>query len=75
MLNENVNKNEFDERLQKDIAERFERPTEFYLQEFSDIYFNNNISDDGIKHGNKANSLLILKHCDNNNYDCNNKLY
>ena len=60
MLKENVNKKEFDERLKKDITERFERPTEFYLQEFSDIYFNNEIVDDGVKHGKKQIVYLFL---------------
>ena len=60
MLNENVNKEEFDERIQKDLVERFERPTEFYLQEFSDIYFNNAINDDGVRHGKKQIVYLFL---------------
>ncbi|NOQ26775.1 MAG: FtsX-like permease family protein [Bacteroidales bacterium] len=60
MLKENVNKKEFNERLKKDITERFERPSEFYLQEFSDIYFNNDIPDDGVKHGKKQIVNLFL---------------
>ncbi len=60
MLNENVNKQELDKRLKEDLVERFKRPTEFYLQEFSDIYFNNQISDSGVSHGNKQIVYLFL---------------
>jgi len=56
MLNENINKKELDERLRKDLDERFEGESEFYLQEFSDIYFNNEINDDYVRHGKKMKS-------------------
>jgi len=60
MLNENVNKNDLNERIKKDYSERFWEGTEFYLQEFSDIYFNNDINDDYVRHGNKQIALLFL---------------
>ncbi len=60
MLNENVNKDVFEKKLQKDIVERFNRPTEFYLQEFSDIYFNNSINDSDVQHGKKQIVYLFL---------------
>jgi|GEM_PF-3231775 len=60
LLNEDVNKQEFDKILQKDIVERFSRPTQFYLQEFSDIYFNNDIEDGGFNHGKRSIVYLFL---------------
>ena len=60
MLNENANKREFDKILQKDIVERFKRPTQFYLQKFSDIYFNNDIQDGGFNHSKKQIVYLFL---------------
>ncbi len=60
MLNENVNKNDLNERIKKDYSERFWEGTEYYLQEFSDIYFNNDINDDYVRHGNKQIALLFL---------------
>lgn len=60
MLNENINKKELDERLRKDLDERFEGESEFYLQEFSDIYFNNEINDDYVRHGKKQIVYLFL---------------
>ncbi len=60
MLNENVNKKHLNERITKDYSERFWKGSEFYLQEFSDIYFNNDINDDYVKHGNKQIAFLFL---------------
>ena len=60
MLNKNVNKKQLDERIQKDLAERFDSSTEFYLQDFSDIYFNNELNDDYIRHGKKQIVYLFL---------------
>jgi len=60
MLKENVNKLEFDKNIQKDIVERFKRPTQFYLQEFSDIYFNNDIQDTDFKHGKRSIVYLFI---------------
>ncbi|OFX27300.1 MAG: hypothetical protein A2041_06240 [Bacteroidetes bacterium GWA2_31_9b] len=60
MLNKNVNKTEFEERLRKDLDERFEGDLKFYLQEFSDIYFNNSIKDDYVRHGKKQIVYLFL---------------
>ena len=60
MLNENVNLNDLNERIKKDFSERFYKGFEFNLQEFSDIYFNNDINDDYVKHGNKQIVLLFL---------------
>jgi len=60
MLNENVNKNDLNERIKKDYSERFWKGSEFYLQEFSDIYFNNDIHDDYVRHGNQQIALLFL---------------
>jgi putative ABC transport system permease protein len=59
MLNDGVNKANFDERLQKDLLERFGRQTEFYLQEYSSIYFDNEISDE-IRHGKTQIVYLFL---------------
>jgi len=59
MLNEGVNISDFNVRLQKDLAERFGRKTEFYLQEFSSIYFDNEISDE-IRHGKTQIVYLFL---------------
>lgn len=59
MLNEGVNKVNLDGRLQKDLAERFGRQTEFYLQEYSSIYFDNEISDE-IRHGKTQIVYLFL---------------
>jgi putative ABC transport system permease protein len=59
MLNEGVNKDNLDGRLQKDLAERFGRQTEFYLQEYSSIYFDNEISDE-IRHGKTQVVYLFL---------------
>jgi putative ABC transport system permease protein len=61
MLNDNVNKSDLNERIKKDFSEkRFWEGSECYLQEFSDIYFNNNINDDYVRHGNKQIVLLFL---------------
>jgi len=60
MLNENVNLNDLNERIKRDFGERFYKGFEFNLQEFSDIYFNNDINDDYVKHGNKQIVLLFL---------------
>jgi ABC-type antimicrobial peptide transport system permease subunit len=60
MLNKNVRIKEFNDILQKDLLERFGRSSEFYLQEFSDIYFNNDFIDDDIRHGNKQIVFLFL---------------
>ena len=60
MLNENVNKREIDEKLKNDLNERFDGELEFYLQKFSDIYFNNQIKDDYVRHGNKQIVYLFL---------------
>ena len=59
LLNDGVNKANLDERLQKDLLERFGRKTEFHLQEFSSIYFDNEISD-GIRHGKTQIVYLFL---------------
>ncbi|MCB2196312.1 MAG: ABC transporter permease [Bacteroidetes bacterium] len=61
MLYENVNKHDLNERIKKDFSEkRFWEGSECYLQEFSDIYFNNTINDDYVRHGNKQVTLLFL---------------
>ena len=61
MLNQNVNKTDLNERIKKDFSEkRYWNGSECYLQEFSDIYFNNDINDDYVRHGNKQVVLLFL---------------
>ena len=59
LLNDGVNKANLDERLQKDLLERFGRKTEFHLQEYSSIYFDNEISDN-IRHGKTQIVYLFL---------------
>ena len=61
MIKQNVNKTDLNERIKKDFSEkRYWNGSECYLQEFSDIYFNNDINDDYVRHGNKQVVLLFL---------------
>lgn len=59
MLQQGVNLMDLNDRLKTDLVQRFGRPTEFYLQPFTDIYFNNDIRDD-MRHGKEQIVYLFL---------------
>ena len=59
MLKDNVSKESVENRLAKDLEERYEAPG-FKLQKFGDIYFNNDIRGPGTNHGNMPITYLFL---------------